>query len=305
MTGAGPLVSVVTATYNRSAWLDLSMRSLVGQTLEDWEQWVIGDACTDDTAEVVEALGDARIRYFNLPENCGEQSGPNNEGVRRARGRYIAFLNHDDMWFPDHLEKAVERLERGGTDLVFTVGAGVDPGGGVRLLSVTPTGRCDEYAFVPASCWVFRREAFDVVGPWRNFRRCWLVPSQDWLFRGGRAGLRTELLPELTVVILPSGLRMGSYVSDDHGEYREAFGRLADPVVFRTELLTRAAVASAARAAMPVSVRRHAVRAAKDAVRRGSVAAGISPYHVVAVLRHPRKGGIVDDLRKVRGLPRR
>jgi GT2 family glycosyltransferase len=57
------------------------------QTRSDWELIVVGDACTDDTADVVATFPDPRIRFVNLPENVGEQSGPNNEGVRLGHGR--------------------------------------------------------------------------------------------------------------------------------------------------------------------------------------------------------------------------
>src|SRR5690606_24951720 len=95
-----PLVSVVMATYNRSNIIVYAIESLRANTLQDWELIVVGDCCTDDTETVVSAFGDQRIRFINLPENCGEQSGPNNFGVGLARGKYLAFLNHDDMWFP-------------------------------------------------------------------------------------------------------------------------------------------------------------------------------------------------------------
>ena len=98
-----PRVSVVTATYNRSHILRHSIASVIAQRLTDWELIVVGDACTDDTADVVASFDDPRIRYHALAANVGEQSGPNNEGVALARGEMIAFLNHDDLWLPDHL----------------------------------------------------------------------------------------------------------------------------------------------------------------------------------------------------------
>ena len=60
-----------------------------------------------------------RIRYVNLATNCGEQSGPNNVGIARATAAYIAFLNHDDIWFPDHLRSAMERLRSTDADAVI------------------------------------------------------------------------------------------------------------------------------------------------------------------------------------------
>ena len=99
-----PLVSIITATHNRSNVLAYTLESVQRSTVADWEHLVIGDACTDDTALVTAGLGDARVRFHNLAENFGEQSGPNNAGFALSRGSYIAYLNHDDLWFPDHLE---------------------------------------------------------------------------------------------------------------------------------------------------------------------------------------------------------
>ena len=99
-----PRISIITATYNRSAVLAFSIESVLRQTESDWEMIVVGDACTDDSAEVVARYRDPRLRFCNLEQNTGEQSGPNNTGVSQARAPVLAFLNHDDLYFPDHLE---------------------------------------------------------------------------------------------------------------------------------------------------------------------------------------------------------
>jgi hypothetical protein len=117
-----PLVSVVMATYNRSNIIGYSIRSLLASTLQDWELIVVGDACTDDTEAVVAAFSDPRIRFVNLERNCGEQSGPNNAGVALARGRYLAFLNHDDLWLPGHLAALLGAIEADRADLAFSIG---------------------------------------------------------------------------------------------------------------------------------------------------------------------------------------
>ena len=82
----GPLTTKIVSghfhwTYNRSNVLRYAIESVLAQTVSDWEMIVIGDACTDDTAEVVESFGDGRIRFHNLDQNVGEQSGPNNVGT--------------------------------------------------------------------------------------------------------------------------------------------------------------------------------------------------------------------------------
>jgi glycosyltransferase involved in cell wall biosynthesis len=78
---ARPRVSVITATYNRSRVLRHTIASVIAQDFADWELLVVGDAGTDDTADVVASFRDPRIRFFSLPQNVGEQSGPNNAGV--------------------------------------------------------------------------------------------------------------------------------------------------------------------------------------------------------------------------------
>ena len=88
-----------------------AIASVRRSTITDWELIVVGDHCTDDTEAVVAGFADPRITWVNLPENAGEQSGPNNEGIRRARGRYLAFLNHDDLYFPDHLATSIACCE--------------------------------------------------------------------------------------------------------------------------------------------------------------------------------------------------
>ncbi len=105
-------VSVIIATYNRPHVLKLALQSLLDQDHKDWEGLVIGDACSDETASVVAGFDDSRLRYENLAENCGEQSGPNNRGLALATGPYVAYLNHDDLWWPDHLSSSLAFLEQ-------------------------------------------------------------------------------------------------------------------------------------------------------------------------------------------------
>src|SRR5262245_41215209 len=112
-----PAISVVTATFNRSHVLRLAIESVRRQTVSDWELIVVGDACTDDTAAVVAGFGDERIRFVNLARNHGEQSVPNNAGTELANGRYLAYLNHDDLWFSDHLETLRTALDSSGAEM--------------------------------------------------------------------------------------------------------------------------------------------------------------------------------------------
>ena len=95
MNGETPTVTVIVPTYNSRATLRCALQSLIAQELGDFEAWIIGDACTDGSEEEVANLGDERLHWANLAVNVGNQWRPNNEGLQRARGRYIAFLGHD------------------------------------------------------------------------------------------------------------------------------------------------------------------------------------------------------------------
>src|SRR5512144_55474 len=105
--GTGPAVSVVVATFDRSNILPFTLDSVLRQTERDFELLVVGDGCTDDTADVVARIGDPRVRFVDLQPRVGDQSGPTNAALALARGRFVALLNHDDFWFPDHLERAL------------------------------------------------------------------------------------------------------------------------------------------------------------------------------------------------------
>ena len=226
-----PTVSVVMATYNRSELLPYSIGSVMRQSLADWELIVVGDACTDDTAQVVAELAaaDPRIRFVNRTPRCGEQAGPNNHGVELARGRYIAFLNHDDLWLADHLECGVEAIERLGADLVFSLPLNINRHGALGLYRVDPDGLYHPWTFVPASYWLMRREMAADVGPWRLSREIWGInTSQDFLYRAWKAGKRMVLDRRVSCLVFSSGDRRNGYKLRDGSELAAWFKRICD-----------------------------------------------------------------------------
>ena len=301
-----PRVSVVTATYNRSHILRHSIASVIAQRLTDWELIVVGDACTDDTADVVASFDDPRIRYHALAANVGEQSGPNNEGVALARGEMIAFLNHDDLWLPDHLALLVRSLESTPADLVFSLMAVILPGRRPVLGNFTPSGRYEARTVVPASSWLFRRALGERVGAWRSYRECYQAPSQDWLHRAMRAGADMRLVPALTLVTLPSGYRAGSYANRDDSEQAGWSGRIRTDTSFREGLLTEIALGQAGgdvNALSTTAAWPYIWRGSKNAVAAALSAVGVSPAAVRLFLQSPRRGAFIERLRQIRGLP--
>jgi glycosyltransferase involved in cell wall biosynthesis len=112
-TATRPLVSVIMPTYNRGALIGKSIESVLSQTYRELELIVIDNFSADDTEHVVQAYAgrDARVRYIKCA-NHGLVAASRNAGMRAATGTYLAFLDSDDLWLPEKLQKQVEFLER-------------------------------------------------------------------------------------------------------------------------------------------------------------------------------------------------
>lgn len=297
-----PRVSVVTAAYNRANVLRLTIESLRAQTFAGWEMIVVGDACTDDTEDVVRSFGDPRIRFLNLPVNSGEQATPNNEGVRQARGEYIAFLNHDDLWAPEHLATCLESIERLRADLVWTLTVAIDAAGTPGLAGACAADRYEPYVVAPASSWLLRRALADAVGPWRPARELFMPPSQEWLFRAWRKGHALRPVKTPTVLAVHSGGRRNSYAGRDARDNETYAAQLANDPRLLLRLAAEIAAAQAA-AVADLSIARHVRRALLNIARRICVSAGVHPVSLHHAFKFRRRGGFLDSLRKTRGLP--
>lgn len=115
-----PLVSVVVPVYNAEKYLAETIDSVISQTYTDWEMILVDDGSTDSSAALAEgyARRDPRIRLIRQP-NRG-QAIARNRAMEEARGELVAFLDADDIWFPERLEVTVAEFLRGGQDLLCT-----------------------------------------------------------------------------------------------------------------------------------------------------------------------------------------
>ena len=219
------------ATYNQSQVLPYSIGSVLDQTVRDWELLVVGDGCSDDSAEVVSAIGDPRVRWINLQPGTGHQYGPNNEGLRQARGDIVAYLGHDDLWLPHHLSLAVEAIERG-ADFTHSIALSVDPAG-VRNEALIQ-GRT---GWIAPSLVTHRRSIIDRVGLWRDFRTMTAHPEEDLWHRMRKAGYRMTLVPRLTVIKFAASLRPNVYLERPSHEQAMWLGRIrSEPDLEAAEL---------------------------------------------------------------------
>ncbi len=210
-----PKVTVIIATYNWSEVLPFSIGSVQRQTRTDWELLVIGDGCTDNSAEVVGALAgdDRRIRWINLPENTGHQTGPNNEGLRQARGDFIAYLGHDDLWLPHHLESLLTPLENGESPADVTYGlVGVIPPGGGEPTCIPENGVVSAtWRWHPPTGLAHRRQLAVDAGGWRTRLEVSVAPETELVARLVSMGARVVFVPRLVAVKFPASWRKDSY----------------------------------------------------------------------------------------------
>jgi glycosyltransferase involved in cell wall biosynthesis len=217
-TTSAPLISVITATYNRSSVLRYAIQSVLWQTLQHFEMLIIGDGCTDDSAEVVASFLDMRLRWHNLSENSGHQSVPNNTGLAMARGKYVAYLGHDDLWYPTHLTSLVNELEKADADfansLCLLIGP---PGSGVRLLAGATPGH-----WTPPSCVMHKRSLVTEIGYWKKYTELHQDPENDYHSRAILNGSSFVTVKEVTAFKFPSSWRRDSYRErrcDEQAEY--------------------------------------------------------------------------------------
>lgn len=114
------LVSVIMPSYNTAEYISESIASVQKQTYTDWELIIVDDCSTDNTDEVVQPfLNDQRIRYIKNEKNSGAAVS-RNKALREARGKWIAFLDSDDLWMPDKLEKQIQFMDVSGYHFSYT-----------------------------------------------------------------------------------------------------------------------------------------------------------------------------------------
>ena len=107
------LVSVIMPTYNCARFIRQAIDSVLSQTYINWELLIVDDCSTDETESIVRSFDDPRIRYMRNTQNMGAAL-TRNRALKEAKGRYIAFLDADDLWLPEKLEKQVAFMEQNG-----------------------------------------------------------------------------------------------------------------------------------------------------------------------------------------------
>ena len=193
---ANPLISCIIPVFNGERYLGEALDSILAQTYRPVEIIVVDDGSTDKTGELVARYGD-RIRYFR--QNNEGAPTARNAGLSAARGAFVAFLDSDDLWHPDKLERQMARFEaRPELDLCVThlqrfwipeLEAERKQFQDHRFAEVLP-------GYITQTL-LARRNVFDSVGNFNTSRR--VGDPMDWFLRAAEQGVVMELLPDLLV----------------------------------------------------------------------------------------------------------
>ncbi len=135
-------VSIITPCFNSAQFIDAAIRSAISQTYTNWEMIIVDDCSRDDSFRIAKKYSnhDSRISVVKF----GKRSGPaaaRNAAIEKAAGRYIAFLDSDDIWLPEKLEKQIHLMHRNSIPFSYTAYEKIDVSG----------RRCGRFVYVPES----------------------------------------------------------------------------------------------------------------------------------------------------------
>lgn len=208
-----PLVSVIIPTYNAEKDVAKTIESVINQTYQNWEMFIVDDCSTDNTAKIAEAYtkNDSRITFFQINCNSGRPAVPRNQGIRKSRGAYVAFLDSDDVWEKQKLAKQLPHFQA--PDIIGVASDAV-------LITETPyyqemnrgrskQGYVDyqyrdilEYNPVITSSVIIRQEAFEHAGLFdENKDFCFIEDWELWLRMARFGSFRVLEKPLLSYLV--------------------------------------------------------------------------------------------------------
>lgn len=234
------LVSVVIATYRSGGSLRYALESVKQQSYQNFEVIVVADGDPEDSQTIVDDY-DQRFRYIRLPHNHGSQAIPNQAGIDAARGEWIAYLGHDDLWMPRHLEQLRSVASGTRAEFVYSLVCNLHPDGSVDVTGPPDTCRTRSIDgwFVQPSGWMHRRAVAARTGGWR-MPGPWPV-DVDFLQRARRCGVEFAFTGNVGVLKFLSW-DYGSYAPDALKPQPPYLSRLRDnPDALERDILLAAA----------------------------------------------------------------
>ena len=202
-----PLVSIIIPTYNHAQFLESAIDSVRAQTVENWEVIVVNNFSQDNTTELVSSYKDKRIRLVNFANN-GNIASSRNKGIELTNAPYVAFLDSDDLWYPEKLSRCLHLLQQG-YDLVCNSEAWVKQGSERRVVHYGPQARASykslllEGNCLSTSAVVVRRELLVCAGGFSTQQE--FITAEDyelWLKLarlGAKFGFLREVLGEYLI----------------------------------------------------------------------------------------------------------
>ncbi len=147
------LVSIVTPSYNCGKFISETIQSVMSQSYTNWEMIIVDDCSTDNTEEIANKFCsvDKRIKFYRLNKNSGAAVA-RNTALRMASGRWIAFLDSDDLWLPEKLEKQIRFMEENGYSFSYHSYSEIDESGddlGIEVKGISRVGKLAMYS----CCW--------------------------------------------------------------------------------------------------------------------------------------------------------
>ncbi len=202
-----PRISIVIPTYNHAHFLRTALDSIRAQTFGDWEAIVVNNFSEDDTIGVVQSYDDSRIRLVNFA-NHGIIAASRNHGLSLTQAPFVAFLDSDDFWYPEKLQRCMDKLAQG-YDLVCHAEVWVGPGERKRTVRYGPAARATYESLlldgncISTSAVAVRREWLELAGGFSvqpefvtaEDYELWLKLARD----GARMGFDDEVLGEYLI----------------------------------------------------------------------------------------------------------
>ncbi|MCX3264878.1 glycosyltransferase family 2 protein [Pedobacter agri] len=176
-----PLVSIIIPSYNSAGFISATLDSVLSQGYENWELTVIDDCSSDETCAVVSAYAsmDTRISLIALSENQGV-SNARNTGLENSWGKYVAFLDSDDIWLEDKLKSQVQFMENSQSALSFCAYQRIDENGNIISRIVPVPQRVDYNKLLAHNVVIFSTSMIlrTAIGKLRFSR----AGHEDWIF---------------------------------------------------------------------------------------------------------------------------
>lgn len=194
------LVDVVIPTYNHAPMLREALRSLVAQTEHRWHAYIVNNHSTDDTTQVIESFADPRMTCINFA-NHGVIGASRNTGITAGKAEFVAFLDSDDIWYPDKLARVLAAFAPG-VDLVCHAERWVETDGTARVVEYGSGGRDNYDALLfngnalSTSAVTMRRSLLELVHGFDTDPSIVTAEDYDLWLRAARDGGRLVFLPQ-------------------------------------------------------------------------------------------------------------